>query len=588
VRQISSSTNTNTNTNTNTDNNNVVPPSPATPSSTTTKATVTSSTTSTTTTTNGGDSSSTDSFYKLNCPNGHSVTYWKPSAAANGPRLPFEAASNHPQYVTFEPDVGGFNNLRMQMEVITVFAYATSRTLVLPPEAPIYLLSTGTSSQKTLSFSDFFPFDALAQRMKIISMEEFLEREGITGQLHSTNSSAGAPLYPPHNKTSFNFNNRTEKLMLWDYLRNVGVCPPWRGLEDTVVLPLRPHARMSYYDALPRSSYYDHFNESLTTATNSIVYNDSLLTSSEIEIYKERILSHSKGRGVHYYNDYYSTRKVLHFISKPELGYRILEHFYTFIHFEDRKLYKHILRFVRDYIHYKRNIFCYASYMIKLLEEESKADSTTTSTTSTTNYISFHIRRGEFQYKTVKLNADDILKNVLPVLGARVDTNSTTVYIATDERNKSFFDPFYKHFKRVRFLDDYIDVSNDQNGKKIYNILSTQRTSSSSSTSKYAYKDINPNYLGMLDQIICAKGGFFVGTWFSTFSGYITRMRGYMGYADNSTFYGDLAHRLVYRLHFVHLCCNYSIVYHTLQGPIPAMGRSEIPVLHERVSHCLA
>jgi hypothetical protein len=56
-------------------------------------------------------------------------------------------------------------------------------------------------------------------------------------------------------------------------------------------------------------------------------------------------------------------------------------------------------------------------------------------------------------------------------------------------------------------------------------------------------KDMNPNYLGMLDQIVCTRGDVFVGTWFSTFTGYIVRMRGYLKYADNSNLFGDKAHR---------------------------------------------
>lgn len=34
-----------------------------------------------------------------------------------------------------------------------------------------------------------------------------------------------------------------------------------------------------------------------------------------------------------------------------------------------------------------------------------------------------------------------------------------------------------------------------------------------------------------------------MGTWFSTFSGFITRMRGYLGYQDHSVYYGDRPHR---------------------------------------------
>jgi hypothetical protein len=47
----------------------------------------------------------------------------------------------------------------------------------------------------------------------------------------------------------------------------------------------------------------------------------------------------------------------------------------------------------------------------------------------------------------------------------------------------------------------------------------------------------------MIDQVVCTRGDIFVGTWFSTFTGYITRMRGYMGYADTTVFFGDKAHR---------------------------------------------
>ena len=54
---------------------------------------------------------------------------------------------------------------------------------------------------------------------------------------------------------------------------------------------------------------------------------------------------------------------------------------------------------------------------------------------------------------------------------------------------------------------------------------------------------INPNYLGMIDQVVCAGGEMFTGTWFSTFSGYITRMRGYQGLQDSSVRYADMAHR---------------------------------------------
>ena len=73
----------------------------------------------------------------------------------------------------------------MQMELVLVFAYATGRTLVLPPDQPMYLLNLGKGHQKAHSFADFFPFDYINTRMNVISMEEYMKREGITGMLRN-------------------------------------------------------------------------------------------------------------------------------------------------------------------------------------------------------------------------------------------------------------------------------------------------------------------------------------------------------------------------------------------------------------------
>lgn len=47
----------------------------------------------------------------------------------------------------------------------------------------------------------------------------------------------------------------------------------------------------------------------------------------------------------------------------------------------------------------------------------------------------------------------------------------------------------------------------------------------------------------MIDQLVCVKANFFVGSWFSTFTGYITRMRGYYGWPDNTVRFGDKEHK---------------------------------------------
>lgn len=111
------------------------------------------------------------------------------------------------QYVTFEPDHGGWNNIRMAMEVVLVFAFATGRTLVMPPEQGMYLLNKGEKADDNkLHFSDFFYLHRLQETMELIEMDKFLEREGVTGNLGER---------PPDDRTDLAGRE------LWSYLDKV-------------------------------------------------------------------------------------------------------------------------------------------------------------------------------------------------------------------------------------------------------------------------------------------------------------------------------------------------------------------------------
>jgi len=82
------------------------------------------------------------------------------------------------------------------------------------------------------------------------------------------------------------------------------------------------------------------------------------------------------------------------------------------------------------------------------------------------------------------------------------DRAQRIAYIATDEGNRSFFAPFAREYKAIYFLND---VKNNS-----------------------GIEDINQNYLGMIEPVICASAHTFIGTPLSTFTAYITRMRGYL------------------------------------------------------------
>jgi hypothetical protein len=96
--------------------------------------------------------------------------------------------SDKKRYMTFEPDPGGWNNIRMSMEIIFVMAAAMGRTLVLPPKAPFYLLGTGKENAR--SFGSFYDIanPAFQKEVEVITMEEFFIREatdpdGLLGHL---------------------------------------------------------------------------------------------------------------------------------------------------------------------------------------------------------------------------------------------------------------------------------------------------------------------------------------------------------------------------------------------------------------------
>lgn len=111
----------------------------------------------------------------------------------------------------------------------------------------------------------------------------------------------------------------------------------------------------------------------------------------------------------------------------------------------------------------------------------------------------------DFQYKSTRVSAQeiyDISSDVIP--------EGSTVYIGTDERNKTFFDDMKKHWNLL-FLDDFKDL----------------------------VEGINPSTYGMLDQLVTSRGRYFFGCWFSTLTSYITRLRGYHSEKNKSPGYKE-------------------------------------------------
>jgi hypothetical protein len=233
------------------------------------------------------------------------------------------------------------------------------------------------------------------------------------------------------------------------------------------------------------------------------------------------------------YDESFQKEQVIHFQCNHKEHLRLLVHFYAFIFFEDWKEDLWMKRFVRDHLHYGDEIQCAAA---RVVEKIRKHVSEKTNGKST-EFDSFHIRRGDFQFKTTRIPAEEIYDNTKAEL-----TPGTTIFIATDERDKKFFDPLREQYDLL-FLDDFKKELEGVNCEYFINLFPKQ-TSFHASCTYCAFIVVVAccavaNYFGMIDQLVASRGRKFFGCWFSTFTGYIDRIRGYHSVKDRAPGYKD-------------------------------------------------
>jgi hypothetical protein len=242
-----------------------------------------------------------------------------------------------------------------------------------------------------------------------------------------------------------------------------------------------------------------------------------------IDLNDPRVKLHaSHSRKLVFYDAKMHHHKAIYFPGDYRNTHRILTHFYSYLYWADVHVEHIYKRLVRDRLHYHDDIFCAAGRVVRMLHEDAAALSngkfvapvTTNSdlltlggnTNQDATYFAYHIRRGDFQYKHTKLSAEEIWANTKHLIAPFVNRTSL-IYIATDEKNKKFFEPFRKGFAehnfKLVFIDEYVRRAFLTDGH------------------------LNQNHIGMIEQVICANAHTFIGTPLSTFTGYITRMRGY-------------------------------------------------------------
>jgi len=415
--------------------------------------------------------------------NVNTLAYWNSPQGIRDEKFisPFRvsASSGKKKYLTFEPDIGGFNNIRMSLEVIFVIAAATGRTLVLPPPQTIYLLS------KQRTFDDFFPVfsESFQKRVEVVTMEDFFIKElGPGGLLHLDDDITKQSLISVSKSCNSKMANSPDSCeKIYNYIRN-----------NASIAQLKDDRTCLVFDL-----------EVLNQGEAAINFT----------LAKKRVTKFCNNREPLYYGPELANPDILHFHTGDTEDYRILNHFYSVVHFTNPLIDNYFKRFVRDFIHYHDNIFCAAGKIMKLLQEEGLQRGFNMDDEGGGGFSAMHVRRGDLQYKEVIISAEEWYANTAPLWYP-----NEILYIATDEQNKSFFDPIAKHHN-LRFLGDYWD--------------------------KAGLGDLDPSLMGMVEIVVCSRGRLFVGTWHSTFTAYITRLRGYYGTSKVSNYYSFKPRRLV-------------------------------------------
>ena len=255
------------------------------------------------------------------------MVYWSDIPSDADFKSPIGAHDTQKKYLTFEPDGGGFNNIRMSLETIIVMAHAMGRILVMPPSQGMYLLRKDRDKQKVhFSFDDFYHMEQVGFEhagLDIISMEQFLMTEAMTGNLK--NKTTGKVSLPPNNRTNWDGMDPKE---LKEYLRDVALTP----------LDWTPGSCLAAFPSDDGTEHFDELNEMMADVTKNFpAWKDFQnkpvpVDASPLERLREAV--GGQVRRLCIYDEEMQQAPVVHFMCYHKLRVRMLTHFYSFLFFE--------------------------------------------------------------------------------------------------------------------------------------------------------------------------------------------------------------------------------------------------------------
>ena len=160
---------------------------------------------------------------------------------------------------------------------------------------------------------------------------------------------------------------------------------------------------------------------------------------------------------------------VVHFKADETDGTRLITQFYAFLWFEDWRQDLWAKRFVRDHLRYRDEIICLSARVVTALRAHARLNPVNVDG----EYDAIHIRRTDFQaqFPETDLSAAEILQQIQQTVKI-----GSTLFVATDERNRTFFQDIEAVYD-VKYLGDFASE----------------------------ISSINPNYFSLVEQVVASR-----------------------------------------------------------------------------------
>ena len=427
-------------------------------------------------------------------------------------------------YITFQSDCSQFNHRRQAYEFIIGVSWLTQRTLVFPVTYEWYLIDWGPieispplDNSGVSNYDLFYDMDHLGEVINLMNLTDFLYKVQDDKELD----------LPKEYHINYDKKEISEE---WERRRRLYFMR-WqddRSLDLSFAVPYGPVYNVLLWPSIKevQESKFSKFGKQGEPILDAFI--------------KDRTKREYFGGDLKL-----DKKAYIHFPSCVDIrdfeasNYRYIGMFHSFIYefdsirifpgqvataigFADYELEMKYKKLIRDHSHFVPKVFEIASYMISYL--------------GLFEYTSVHIRQSEFWWKSAVIPAEKSFHNIVKSMN---ETNGgEIVYLATDAyAEPDFFENIVGQYKEIKEIYRWRDFAYESG--KLYDEFNKQ----------YGHVLDVPKIrklVPLIEMVVASGGKRFFGTRYSTYSAYITRLRGYIDAPDQGIYFHNGKHYMRY------------------------------------------